>query len=126
MIMIIGHLNPGQVPRLSCEPSELGNLTEERAPHMMYHIILIYEECAPHMIYHIILTYGDNQHELPLSNIATEECRPPLPEAVALDSKLLSVANCKDPDITMVKMIANISCQRVRDYFVVSPGMGSI
>ena len=111
MIMIIGLFNPGQVPRLSCESSELGNLTEE---------------CAPHMIYHIILTYGDNQHELPLSNIATEECRPPLPEAVALDSKLLSVANCKDPDITMVKMIANISFQRVRDDFVVSPGMGSI
>ena len=76
------------------------------------------------MIYHIILTYGGD--ELPLSNITTKECRSPLSKAVALDSKLLSVANCKDPDITMVKMIANISCQRVRDYFVVSPGMGSI
>ena len=72
----------------------------------------------------MIFSGNHYNHQLPFPNISTKEGCPSLAEAVALDSKLLSVADCKEDDADQDGdeegiMIASKSFESVRHVFVV-------
>ena len=72
----------------------------------------------------MIFSGNHYNHQLPFPNISTKEGCPSLAEAVALDSKLLSVADCKEDDAGQDGdkeglIIASKSFEGVRHDFVV-------